>query len=153
MLSGLPALDMKLAESRTLDVSHRLDQLSPCLLVKIPEPLAQPSRCGLQIQPALRHVEICAHCGSVMLRLFTGIVVSRLSLFVELGTRRWTAIFSPASSSHMPSSSITLRAPTCSNVLANDDPGVVARFFFFFQEVARGGFSMARSGSRWLFVT
>ena len=34
--------------------------------------------------------------------------------------------------------------------LANDDPGIVARSFF--REVARGGFSVARSGSRWIFV-
>ena len=57
--------------------------------------------------PALRDVKDCAHCGSVKLRLFTRIVVSRLSRFLKLGTRRWTAIFP----------SITLRTPTCPNEL------------------------------------
>ena len=48
--------------------------------------------CTLQIWSTLRHVEDRAHSWSVQLRMLTGITVSRLCLFLELGTRRWTTV-------------------------------------------------------------
>ena len=86
-----------------------------------------PSCCGLQIWPALRHIENGACCGSKKVWLLTG----DRRLQAQAVSRAWDSSMvgnlSSASSSvqmirtlsssfaHMHTSSITLRTPTCSN--------------------------------------
>ena len=110
-----------------LDVPHSFDQLPPWLSVGIPEPLAHPSRRSLQIRSTVRHVEDRAHTadlyssgcslgssspGSVCFSSF-GLIDGRQSFICIIVNTEVSYLSS--SFTHIPSLSMILRAPTCSN--------------------------------------
>ena len=113
-LYALPDFGKKVAKSFVSFMY--LTVLTNCLndfRVWVPEPLAHPSRCGLQVRPAPRHGESSSHCGPTKIWMITGITVYRLSLFSRAWDSSMDGNLSSSSSTARTIRTCPVLIPTC----------------------------------------